>query len=638
MASKATNIEFLLSQVRNSIGSMALGSVTVYSAGTSNKVTIWQDRDKQTEAANPYDLDVNGTAQIYADGLIKVVIKNAAGTTVYTRDYLNYVDYLTSGAFQAIDADYASLNAAITAIGSIPTTLLIRGADFPVTETVAVPGTLALKVEYPGTIDQSTYAVVINGPFSAPLTQVFAGSGTVTGLARPMPEWWGAVTYNNGITVGAVDSSAAIQAAIYSMSTDGDQYHSPEFAEGRYRCDSTIMLPEGVSIVGRGMYKTNFQFENATANAVGFQIDMTGSAYGFPPVIKDIGIGTASNGIGIETGRMSGLDINHVWFSGVDGVSVSGDADTFIDHCVFETIRGIVFTASLQDNNYIITNNLFSGCDDPITIKSVSDVLIHSNDFRETRGADIRFVTGGETIQRISILGNHFYNGVGVGGVGQVNVLLAGVSSNIKIANNTFEGANAHSISSSGTLTDIEIYDNTFRRVATDAIHFNGAADHLKITGNTFDTFIGGKAIYIQGAGPEINQVNGNFIKAANDNLAAGDAGAAVYINNIAYTSFLNNIVTATNATKGCYISAPNITFIGNYHPANYWNTDSSLITEQMGNGNRTEYRIAMPTTGTWKVGDRVINTNPVSLAYINQWLRITTGSDNVWDVDWKEK
>ena len=88
--SYAKQIDFLLSQVRNSVGSLAGGTITFYAAGTTDLKTIWLDQDKASEAANPYTLDANGTAQLYADGIYKVVIKNVAGSTIYTRDYLYF--------------------------------------------------------------------------------------------------------------------------------------------------------------------------------------------------------------------------------------------------------------------------------------------------------------------------------------------------------------------------------------------------------------------------------------------------------------------------------------------------------------------------------------------------------------------
>lgn len=239
-ASKATNIEFLLSQVRNSVGNLAGGTVTVAAAGdaTSTPITIWLDRNKATPAANPYTLDANGTAQLYADGLIKVVLKNAAGTTVYTRDNLNYVDFQTSGAYQALDSDYASLNAAITAIGSTPTTLLIRTASFPMTGAAVVPATLSIKIEYPGSIANSTYALTLNGPISFPNTQVFTGTGTVTinktSASTLYTVWWGDLgngTHNDTTAIWAALSCAIANGNGKVVTLNGNHMIDPDIID-----------------------------------------------------------------------------------------------------------------------------------------------------------------------------------------------------------------------------------------------------------------------------------------------------------------------------------------------------------------------------------------------------------------------
>jgi hypothetical protein len=50
-----------------------------------------------------------------------------------------------------------------------------------------------------------------------------------------------------------------------------------------------------------------------------------------------------------------------------------------------------------------------------------------------------------------------------------------------------------------------------------------------------------------------------------------------------------------------------------------------------------------VPTTGTWKVGDFVLKSNPVvagaggSQYVISGWRRITSGSGNVLNTDWVE-
>jgi hypothetical protein len=91
-AVKATTIQFLLNQQRSSTGSLAGGTVECYASGTSTLKTIWLDRDKADEAANPYTLDSNGTAPLFGDGVYRIVLKDAAGNVKYDRSGLMFQD------------------------------------------------------------------------------------------------------------------------------------------------------------------------------------------------------------------------------------------------------------------------------------------------------------------------------------------------------------------------------------------------------------------------------------------------------------------------------------------------------------------------------------------------------------------
>lgn len=124
-STKAQQVEFLLSQVRTTAGPLAGGTVAFYAAGTTTPKTIWLDRDKNTVAANPYTLDANGTAQLYAEGLYKVVIKNAAGSTVYTRDNLAFTAFAASGSA----SNSAALGGYFPDTGAVGLTIPVRDAN-----------------------------------------------------------------------------------------------------------------------------------------------------------------------------------------------------------------------------------------------------------------------------------------------------------------------------------------------------------------------------------------------------------------------------------------------------------------------------------------------------------------------------
>lgn len=53
---------------------------------------------------------------------------------------------------------------------------------------------------------------------------------------------------------------------------------------------------------------------------------------------------------------------------------------------------------------------------------------------------------------------------------------------------------------------------------------------------------------------------------------------------------------------------------------------------------NKKVHVSAMPTTGAWKQGDWAINTAPTAGTPTSHWLRVTTGTGNVLDTDWKAK
>jgi hypothetical protein len=159
MSTTAQIVEFLLSGVDVNGNVLTTGKVFFYEAGpTATLKPVYLDRNKTVEAANPYDLDANGTAQLYADGIYRIVIKNTNGsikpalwTTVYDWDGLRFSE-VAPGIGAVIDGSgYASLNAAISAIGSTPATLDIY-ANLPMTTDVVIPATLDVKVWGSGSI------------------------------------------------------------------------------------------------------------------------------------------------------------------------------------------------------------------------------------------------------------------------------------------------------------------------------------------------------------------------------------------------------------------------------------------------------------------------------------------------------
>jgi hypothetical protein len=211
MASKAQSIQFLLSQVRASGVALSGGTVDFYSAGsTTVRKAVWLDRSKITQAANPYTLDSNATAQLYGDGLYRIIIKDALGVTKFDRDNQSFRD--ATGAAYALE-DYADLAAAVTAIGATPATLQYS-ENFTLSDNLTIPANIEME-RINGAIitvaSGKTLTFADGRKINAEPSQMFSGSGLIRWTLPPAviyPEMW-------GITGTADD--VAIQKAIDSF-------------------------------------------------------------------------------------------------------------------------------------------------------------------------------------------------------------------------------------------------------------------------------------------------------------------------------------------------------------------------------------------------------------------------------------
>ena len=145
-------------------------------------------------------------------------------------------------------SQYASLDAAIAAIGSTVTMLTIS-TTVNVLSNLTVPSTLDLVILNGGLISNSTHTIAINGLFYSGLQQCFSGSGAITfGVSstnRVYPEWWGAL--GDGIT----NSSSAITSAITSLNTGGEV----QFSSGIYLFNVTLNK-SNITISGVGRSST----------------------------------------------------------------------------------------------------------------------------------------------------------------------------------------------------------------------------------------------------------------------------------------------------------------------------------------------------------------------------------------------
>ena len=360
---KAQQVEFLLSQVRNTTGALAGGTVTFYAAGTTTLKTVWSDRDKATPAANPYTLDANGTAQLYADGLYKVLIKNAAGTTVYTRDNLQFTpdatnnDYYAdpSAADQGATTNSRSIASLLAAIGTSKQATIVLAHSGSGNTTTYTVGQNADWSAYKnvtwkllaGAVLQIATATTttIGGSFEAGLyQQVFVplGTGAVAGLKESNITWFGATSDS-----GTTDNKAAIKAAVAAVVSGG-----------------RVIIP---SAAGYYKYDNHGGLTDATVidKAITIQIDGTikgtsSVAQVNPPYIFDI----TGNGATITgTGTLQGVGtyvVDHTVYNEIPGLIRVNADDVTIDGIRFVDPPETAIYIPSKDN-LTVRNSIFTG-------------------------------------------------------------------------------------------------------------------------------------------------------------------------------------------------------------------------------------------------------------------------------------
>lgn len=431
---------------------------------------------------------------------------------------------------------FSNLSAAKAAIGSTPTKLIL---DVPyTTNTLTTPSTLQLEAELLGigTIN-SGKSLTINGPFSAGLYQVFAGSGAVTGLKEAKPEWWGVdgtddhVQINKALgaaktgllskkyTVAATGTSITMNPGNRLIGVDSAEIYSdavPNNTANIY----VVMVPSGAD--GCEISGIAFRGNGSTA---------AGNSY--PSAIRV----EKADYTSIHNNSFDGISWG-VSISDADGVGASNPIGTKITNNTFYDMTGPVadkggygVLCTFNDST-IITNNNFEGTSRHCIYLSAATrrANVSGNICKGSEYAPISLFAG-------TTVGNEVYDNV--------------------ITGNQFIGlgtalANSHGIPMTGN-----IYNNTIsNNIVKNARNYGLMMQAASATQYPHDNVISGNIIVgSQSFGMSIddgvnNLFSGNIIK---DNGADGTALYEVFIGKTSvtgagYNKLVGNKITPSGA------------------------------------------------------------------------------------------
>lgn len=201
MAQAALQVENLIAGLVGTDGlPLQSGTVSFFETDGVTPKTIWEDSDKNTASANPVTLDVRGTAEIFADGVYSIVIKDSLGNTIKTIEKVTY-DSNPSSDLIGVDAslfgsgdDSDAISQAISSVSGADSNIFLKNQKWTIDSNITIPSNINLLFEFGAHWNVlSGITGTINGTIQAPLFNIFQGPGTVTidNTANPIiPTIW----------------------------------------------------------------------------------------------------------------------------------------------------------------------------------------------------------------------------------------------------------------------------------------------------------------------------------------------------------------------------------------------------------------------------------------------------------------
>lgn len=252
-----------------------------------------------------------------------------------TMDLSHEIDVLYEYG-EGTDYTLAAINAALTAIGTDPATILLRPGSWGISDDLTIPANVTLKPAHGALMVVGTGKVLtINGPFEAGLRTVFTnltagsvlfGAGSVE---KAYPQWWGGAPDNSTDNVNAI--AAALRA-----------HKHVHLVDGIWKVTDEILMISGIQ---------------GTGNYWGYK---TLSGDGLRTIIRQV---TASKNV-LSLKYFYHTDGQDFWLEGVTvrDMSLIGEANTYdalylegVHRCHLENLNclsgryGIYFKGGLEN-------------------------------------------------------------------------------------------------------------------------------------------------------------------------------------------------------------------------------------------------------------------------------------------------
>jgi hypothetical protein len=495
---------------RDENGGIITGAtVTIYKADGTDAADVYE-AESGGAAVNSVTTDANGRFTFYADDTtyaysqeFKLVITKAGYTTITIDDVKAYgINTALAHAAQSnllFVGYYAGIEAAVTAIGATVATLVVD-ENQSVADDLTIPATLGIEVKKGAVITvATTKTLTINGPFTAPVSQVFTltGTGAVAGLKESYPQWFGAVAD------GATDDKAAIKAAFASVIAGGKVIIPKRAAS--YYFDNATDLTDAVAVT-----------QAVTVQLDGTIISSNATNQADPPMIFNVtGAGFRLYGTG----------------------TLQGPGTFVVDETTHDNWPGLV---KLAANNAVIDGiNFVDPPESAIYIPNKDDIQIRNCKF--TGGPLIAAATGNQYFAYIDAYGgdNHFITGnrfyATSAGVA-IHAILYGSSTHatrLTIKGNQFDSMHQHCT----YLTEVSnsvVSDNVIAYAQTET---NQEGTALKV-GGQYNT-VTGNSIYNALKGVIICHAARHSVIAHNTIKSCGALGIAI-TNNVTETEGLD--------------------------------------------------------------------------------------------------